>query len=73
MTRFQRCAERFCSDHTLAFVNAAGDAGIEWIDDVVLNDAPLVAQFEAVSPNRCAYARDDVCVGSFVSRVVRMY
>lgn len=66
-------ADAWEASDTLAVVNAAGDAGIEWMDAVVLNDAPLVVQFEAVSPNRCIYSRDGFCVGSFVSRVVHMY
>ncbi|WP_158666505.1 type VII toxin-antitoxin system MntA family adenylyltransferase antitoxin [Salinibacter altiplanensis] len=43
------------------------------IDLVVLNDAPLVVQFEAVRPNVLLYARDDFHHGRFFSRGARMY
>jgi predicted nucleotidyltransferase len=43
------------------------------IDLVVLNDAPLVLQFEAVRPNVVLYATDDFEPGGFSSKVLRMY
>lgn len=43
------------------------------IDLVVLNDAPLVLQFEAVRPNVILYAADDFDPGVFSSKVLRMY
>lgn len=43
------------------------------IDLVVLNDAPLVVQFEALRPNVLLYARDDFHPGRFFSKVARMY
>ena len=43
------------------------------VDLVILNDAPLVLQFEAVRPNVLLYAADDFEHGAFVSKVVRMY
>jgi predicted nucleotidyltransferase len=43
------------------------------IDLVVLNDAPLVLQFEAVRPNVVLYATDDFEPGAFSSKVLRMY
>jgi hypothetical protein len=43
------------------------------IDLVVLNDAPLVLQFEAVRPNVVLYAADDFEPGAFSSKVLRMY
>lgn len=49
------------------------EAGTERIDLVVLNDAPLVVQFEAVRPNVLLYAADDFSPGTFVSKVLRMY
>ena len=45
----------------------------DWIDLVVLNDAPLVLQFEAVRPNVPLYAAEGFNHGAFVSKVVRMY
>lgn len=45
----------------------------DWIDLVVLNDAPLVVQFEAVRPNVLLYSRDDFHPGRFYSKVARMY
>jgi hypothetical protein len=45
----------------------------DWIDLVVLNDAPLVLQFEAVRPNEILYAADDFEPGGFTSKVLRMY
>ncbi len=45
----------------------------DWIDLVVLNDAPLVLQFEAVRPNVILYAADDFDAAAFTSKVVRMY
>lgn len=45
----------------------------DWIDLVVLNDAPLVVQFEAVRPNVLLYSRDDFHHGRFFSKVARMY
>jgi predicted nucleotidyltransferase len=43
------------------------------VDLVVLNDAPLVLQFEAVRPNVVLYAADDFDPGAFSSKVLRMY
>lgn len=43
------------------------------VDLVVLNDAPLVLQFEAVRPNEILYAADDFDSGGFSSKVLRMY
>jgi hypothetical protein len=43
------------------------------VDLVVLNDAPLVLQFEAVRPNVVLYAADDFEPGAFSSKVLRMY
>jgi predicted nucleotidyltransferase len=45
----------------------------DWVDLVVLNDAPLVLQFEAVRPNVILYAADDFDPAVFTSKVVRMY
>jgi hypothetical protein len=45
----------------------------DWIDLVVLNDAPLVLQFEAVRPNVILYSADDFDPGAFSSKVLRMY
>lgn len=45
----------------------------DWIDLIVLNDAPLVLQFEAVRPNAVLYAADDFNPGTFSSKVLRMY
>lgn len=45
----------------------------DWIDLVVLNDAPLVLQFEAVRPNVLLYANENFDHGAFVSKVMRMY
>jgi predicted nucleotidyltransferase len=45
----------------------------DWIDLVVLNDAPLVVQFEAVRLNALLYGADGFDHGAFVSKVVRMY
>lgn len=45
----------------------------DWIDLVVLNDAPLVLQFEAVRPNVILYAADGFDPGAFSSKVLRMY
>ncbi|MFB6247617.1 MAG: nucleotidyltransferase domain-containing protein [Salinibacter sp.] len=43
------------------------------IDLVVLNDAPLVLQFEAVRPNVVLYAADDFDPAAFTSKIARMY
>ena len=43
------------------------------IDLVVLNDAPLVLQFEAVRANEPLYSAADFDSGAFVSKVARMY
>jgi len=43
------------------------------VDLVILNDAPLVLQFEAVRPNEVLYASDDFDPGGFSSKVLRMY
>lgn len=48
-------------------------AGVERIDLVVLNDAPLVVQFEAVRHNVLLYEADDFSPGTFVSKVLRLY
>jgi len=45
----------------------------DWIDLVVLNDAPLVLQFEAVRPNVILYAADEFDPGVFSSKILRMY
>lgn len=45
----------------------------DWIDLVVLNDAPLVLQFEAVRHHKVLYEADDFHAATFVSKVVRMY
>ena len=45
----------------------------DWIDLVVLNDAPLVVQFEAVRLNAPLYGADDFDHGAFISKAVRMY
>jgi hypothetical protein len=45
----------------------------DWIDLVVLNDVPLVLQFEAVRPNVILYAADDFDPAAFTSKIVRMY
>jgi len=45
----------------------------DWIDLVVLNDAPLVLQFEAVRPNVILYSAGDFDPGAFSSKVLRMY
>jgi predicted nucleotidyltransferase len=45
----------------------------DWVDLVVLNDAPLVLQFEAVRPNVVLYAADDFAPAAFSSKVLRMY
>lgn len=47
--------------------------GIDRIDLVVLNEAPLVVQFEAVRPNVPLYGADDFDHGAFISKVVRKY
>ena len=47
--------------------------GLDRIDLVLLDGAALTLQFEAVSPNCLAYARDDFDVGSFFSRTIREY
>lgn len=43
------------------------------VDLVVLNDAPLVLQFEAVRRNVLLYAGEDFHPGAYFSRVARMY
>ena len=45
----------------------------DWIDLVVLNDAPLVLQFEAVRPNVLLYVAEDFDHGAFTSKILRMY
>jgi predicted nucleotidyltransferase len=45
----------------------------DWVDLVVLNDAPLVLQFEAVRPNVLLYQREDFDHGTFYSTVLRKY
>jgi uncharacterized protein len=47
--------------------------GLDHVDLVLLDGAPLTLQFEAVSPNCLAYAREDFDVGSFFSRTIREY
>ena len=48
-------------------------ARCDWVDLVVLNDAPLVLQFEAVRPNVLFYAAEDFDHGTFYSTVLRKY
>jgi hypothetical protein len=45
----------------------------DWVDLVVLNEAPLVLQFEAVRPNVILYAADDFDAAAFTSKIARMY
>ncbi|PSQ97589.1 MAG: nucleotidyltransferase domain-containing protein [Bacteroidetes bacterium SW_9_63_38] len=45
----------------------------DWIDLVVLNDAPLVLQFEAVRPNVLLYQHEEFKHGTFYSTVLRKY
>lgn len=47
--------------------------GLDRVDLVLLDGAALTLQFEAVSPNCLAYARDDFDVGGFFSRTIREY
>ena len=62
------------TDHKVSLITACMEAaGRDWIDLVVLNDASLVVQFEAVRPNAPLYGADDFNHGAFVSKVVRMY
>jgi predicted nucleotidyltransferase len=61
------------SDKVPLIGNCMDAAGRDWIDLVVLNDAPLVLQFEAVRPNVILYAADDFDPGAFSSKVLRMY
>lgn len=61
------------SDKVPLLTDCMDAAGRDWIDLVVLNDAPLVLQFEAVRPNVILYAADDFDAGAFSSKVLRMY
>ena len=62
------------TDHKVSLITACMEAaGRDRIDLVVLNDASLVVQFEAVRPNLLLYARDDFHHGRFCSKVARMY
>jgi len=45
----------------------------DWIDLVVLNDAPLVLQFEAVRHHKVLYEADGFYAPTYVSKVMRMY
>jgi len=62
------------SDHKISLIGDCMDAARrDRVDLVVLNDAPLVLQFEALRPNVLLYARDDFHHGCFFSKVARMY
>jgi hypothetical protein len=62
------------SDHKISLIGDCMDAAKrDRVDLVVLNDAPLVLQFEAVRLNEPLYRADDFDHGAFISRVVRMY
>lgn len=65
--------DRWEPSDKLDLLTACVKAGFDWVDVVVLNDAPLVVQYEAVSPNVCWYADDDFDPGAFTSKVLRMY
>ena len=62
------------TDHKVPLITDCMEAAErDWIDLVVLNDAPLVVQFEVLRPNVLLYARDDFHHGCFFSKVARMY
>lgn len=62
------------TDHKVPLITACMEAAErDRIDLVVLNDASLVVQLEAVRPNVLLYARDDFHHGRFCSKVARMY
>lgn len=62
------------TDHKIPLIGDCMDAAKrDRVDLVVLNDAPLVVQFEAVRLNEPLYGADDFDHGAFISKVVRMY
>ncbi len=61
------------SDKVPMITDCMDAARRDWIDLVVLNDAPLVLQFEAVRPNVLLYAAADFDHGTFYSTVLRKY
>jgi len=60
-------------DPTLELLGALVAAGFEWVDLVLLHEAPPVLAFEVVRANRVVYAREGFEVGGYVSRVAREY
>lgn len=60
-------------DPTLEILSELVEAGLERADIVLLHQAPPVLAFEAVRTNRVVYRREEFDLGSYVSRLVRMY
>ena len=67
-------AEQWDRDDKVPLISDCMEAAErDWIDLVVLNDAPLVLQFEAVRHHNILYEAAGFHAASFVSKVVRMY
>jgi predicted nucleotidyltransferase len=69
-----RDEETFSGEDRLDLIGKCMDAvKRDWIDLPVLNDAPLVLQFEAVRHHDCLYSAGDFSHPQFTSKVARMY